>query len=94
MPKTKRRRGLDLCQGPPLILNFWGKFRGVEMFFVLGGYGDFKFKSGVLIGFSCECVMCARGTRKSVGQVENLLKRLNFEKLLCLKQRKRAALVA
>jgi hypothetical protein len=38
--------------------------------------------------------MCARGKRKSVGQVENLLKRLNFEKLLCLKQRKRAAIVA
>ena len=28
---------------------------------------------------------------KAGGNVENLLKRLNFEKLLCLKQRKRAA---
>ena len=36
---------------------------------------------------------CARGKRKAVGHVENLLKRLNFEKSLCLKQRKRATLV-
>ena len=36
---------------------------------------------------------CARGKRKVVGNVENLLKRLNFEKLLCLKQRKMATLV-
>ena len=29
-----------------------------------------------------------------IGHIENLLKRLNFEKTLCLKQRKKAALVA
>ena len=37
--------------------------------------------------------MCKR-EEKAVGHVENLLKRLNFEKILCLKQRKNAALVA
>ena len=37
---------------------------------------------------------CARGKRKAVDNIDNLLKRLDFEKLLCLKQRKRAALVA
>ena len=35
-----------------------------------------------------------RGKRKVVENVDNLLKRLNFEKTLCLKQRKRVALVA
>ena len=57
-----------------------------------GSIGGFKFKSGVSGGFLRECERCARGKRKVVGNVENLLKRLNFEKLLCLKQRKRAAL--
>ena len=55
--------------------------------------GGFKFKWGVSGGFLRERERCARGKRKVVGNVENLLKRLNFEKLLCLKQRKRAALV-
>ena len=32
MPKTKRRRDLDLCQGPPFDIGFKGKFRGVETF--------------------------------------------------------------
>ena len=49
---------------------------------------------GVLRGFYRKRERCARGKRKSVENVENLLKRLNFEKSLCLKQRKRAALVA
>ena len=35
-----------------------------------------------------------RGERKGRGTVNKLLERLNFEKLLCLKQRKRATLVA
>ena len=59
-----------------------------------GSIGGFKFKWGVSGGFLRERERCARGKRKVVENVENLLKRLNFEKLLCLKQRKRAALVA
>jgi len=56
--------------------------------------GGFKFKSGVLGGFCREYERREIGKRKTVGHVEKLLERLNFEKLLCLKQRKRAALVA
>ena len=64
------------------------------MFLVSSSIGGFKFKSGVFGGFWRERERCARGKRKAVGHVENLLKCLNFEKILCLKQRKRAALVA
>ena len=71
-----------------------GQFEAQRCFLAFVDIGGCKFKSGVLRGFSCECVMCARGKRKAVENVENLLERLNFEKLLCLKQRKRAALVA
>ena len=56
--------------------------------------GGFKFKWGVSGGFLRERERCARGKRKAAGYIENLLERLNFEKLLCLKQRKRATLVA
>ena len=59
-----------------------------------GSIGGFKFKSGALGVFYVN----AKGVREERGKrlknVEKTLERLNFEKILCLRQRKRAALVA
>ena len=59
-----------------------------------GSIGGFKFKSGALGGFYVN----AKGVREERGKrlktLKKTLERLNFEKLQCLKQRKRAAFVA
>ena len=77
-----------------LSMLYLGQFDAQRCFLASNSIGGFKFKSGVSVGVFRECERCTRGKRKAVGHVENLLECLDFEKLLCLKQRKRAALVA
>ena len=69
MPKTKKKGGTWIWQGPPFDIEFKGKFRGVEMFLACSSIGGFKFKSGVLGGFCRECERCARGKIKAVENV-------------------------